>query len=418
MKLRDFRTVKDLKGKRVLVRVDFNVPLRQAPNGKGYEVDPHGDWRIRRSLPTIQKLSDAGAVVILATHVGRPGGTVHEELRVRPMGYRLSALLREEGVPNEVIWTNFERHEGRKGERQILIAPDCIGVHAEEVIDHAREGDIVLLENIRFHAGEEANDIEFAKALSSSADYFINDQLGMSHRKHASVAAITALLPHYAGTLLIDEVEHLERITERAARPFTLILGGAKITTKMPLLAHLLPLADHVHIGGAAANTLLSYAGKPVGKSVVALGHESVQKLPGWEKVKLPVDAVVAKDASGTAIRTCAIDEVRPDEYIFDVGPETCAAIEQDAAASKLVVWNGPLGYFEVPNFAKMTERLARAMAEWKNERIIGGGDTEDVVEKVGVRDRMSFVSTGGGAMLSFLSGEELPGITPLIVEK
>ena len=416
MKLRDFHTISDIKGKRVLVRVDFNVPLRQGP--QGYEVDPHGDWRIRRSVPTIKYLSEKGAVVIVVTHVGRPGGTVHEELRVKPLAYRLSALLGEAGIANEVVWTNFERRVDRKGEKQILVAPDCIGVHAEEVIDHAREGDIVLLENVRFHAGEEADDPEFAKALSEHADIFINDQLGMSHRKHASVSAITKFLPHYAGILLIDEVEHLERIVERPQHPFVLILGGAKIKTKLPLLEHLLPIADAVHIGGAAANTLLAYAGKPVGKSMVALGYESIQKLPGWEKVKLPVDAVTAKDASGTGLRTCAVSDVQHDEYIFDVGPRTLEGILSDAESAKLVVWNGPLGYFEVPAFAKTTEALAMRMAHFKNERIIGGGDTEDVVEKTGVREKMSFVSTGGGAMLAYLSGEQMPGILPLIIEK
>lgn len=418
MILRDIRSIpkEDLRGKTILVRVDFNVSLRQK-NG-GYEVDPHGDWRIRRSVETIKYLSNAGAVVVLATHVGRPGGVAHDELRIKPMAVRLSALLNERGVRNEVVWKNFERHEGRAGEQQILVVSDCIGARAEEAIGHARAGDIVVLENLRFHAGEEANDEEFARALAEGKDLYVNDQLGMSHRAHASVAAVTKLLPCYAGMLLIDEVEHLSKILNVPKRPFVFIMAGAKLETKLPLLKNMLPRVDSIYIGGAAANTLLAYSGKPVGKSKVSLGHESILKEKGWSRVRLPVDAVVAKDASGTGKRVCAVEDVRLDEYIYDVGPKTVDMIAKDAEGAQLVVWNGPLGYFEVPLFAKNSEQLARMLAALdtkKTEIVIGGGDTEDLVESVGVREKMSFVSTGGGAMLAFLSGEQLPGLIPLI---
>ncbi|MEW6610057.1 MAG: phosphoglycerate kinase [Patescibacteria group bacterium] len=416
MHLRDIRTVKDLAGKRVLVRVDFNVPLRQA--GSGYEVDPHGDWRIRRSLPTIMYLMERGAVVILLTHVGRPKGMVREDLRVKPMAMRLSMLLNEEGIANELVWTNFERHVPRGAERQLLLASDCVGTKTIEVVDHAREGDIVMLENVRFQAGEEANDVEFAKALAEGKDIYVNDQLGMSHRAHASVSAVTSFVPSYAGMLLIDEVQHLSAILNSPQKPFVFILGGVKLETKLPLLRAMLPRVDVMHIGGAAANTLLSAVGKPVGRSMVTPGHDTVVNENGWEKVRLPVDVVVAKDTDGIGVRTCKVEDVRPDEYIYDVGPETVDAIRKDAQRARLVVWNGPLGYFEVPLFAQGSTRLARELAVLntaQTETVVGGGDTEDLVESVGMREKMRFVSTGGGAMLAFLSGEELPGLVPLL---
>ncbi len=415
MQLKDIRTVKDLAGKRVLVRVDFNVPLR--PMNGGYEVDPHGDWRIRRSLPTITYLSNAGAIVVLATHAGRPGGEVRDELRIKPMAMRLSALLAAQGMAHEVVAANFEQHARRDNERQILVASACVGPKAEEVVDHAGKGDIVMLENLRFHAGEEANDPEFARALAEGKDLYVNDQLGMSHRAHASVTAVTAYLPSYAGILLIDEVQRLTAILLAPQRPFVFIMGGAKLETKLPLIRHMLPRVDAMHIGGAAANTLLSSTGISVGKSKVSPGYEAIMSEIGGEKIILPVDAVVAKNASGEGLRTCTIDEVHPDEYIFDVGPETVGAICKDAQRARLVVWNGPLGYFEVPPFAQSSERLARelaGMATARTEVVVGGGDTEDLVESAGVREKMSFVSTGGGAMLAFLSGQELAGLKPL----
>lgn len=436
MQLRDIRTVKDLAGKRVLVRVDFNVPLRHI-NG-GYEVDPHGDWRIKRSLPTMRYLMEHGAVVVLATHAGRPGSTIHEELRIKPMAMRLSALLQAQGVKNEVVWTNFERrrYAERRGKsrvaeaqknaearqyrtKKILITSDCIGAKSQEVVDHARQGDIVVLENVRFHGGEEANDEEFARQLAEGKDLYVNDQFGVMHRNHASVSAVTKYLPSYAGMLLIDEVHHLSAILHAPPRPFVFIMGGMKLETKLPLLKNMLPRLDAMHIGGAAANTLLSYAGKPVGKSKVSLGHEDILKEKEWGKVRLPVDVVVAKDASGAGMRTCEVEDVRMDEYIFDVGPKTVDMIINDCARARLAVWNGPLGYFEVPLFAKSSERLAQALSGLNpahTETVIGGGDTEDLVESAGVREKMGFVSTGGGAMLAFLSGQELPGLTPLML--
>lgn len=418
MKLRDIRSIakSDLRGKTVLVRVDFNVPLRATD--AGYEVDPHGDWRIRRSVDTIAYLSGAGAVVVLATHAGRPGGTVHDELRVKPMAIRLSALLNEYGVQNKVVWSNFERHEIRPADRLVLIASDCIGSKVEEVVDYAREGDIVMLENLRFYVGEETNDDEFAHSLAAGKDWYVNDQLGTSHRNHASVSAVTKFLPSYAGMLLMDEIRHLSALMDDPSHPFVFIMAGAKLETKLPFLKNMLSRVDSIFIGGAAANTLLAYTGKPVGKSKVSLGHEAVIRDPGWHKVMLPVDVVVAKDVSGTGMRTCMADDVQPDEYIYDVGIKTVDLIAQEARRAKLVVWNGPLGYFEAPLFAKssllLAERLA-ALGDASREIIIGGGDTEDLVEAAGVREKMSFVSTGGGAMLAFLSGEELPGLVPLV---
>jgi len=335
----------------------------------------------------------------LASHAGRPGGTVHEELRMTPMARRLEALL------------------GSK--KKIIVASDCVGGEAERAVAGAGEGDIIMLENLRFHVGEEANDAAFARALAKGKDLFVNDQLGTSHRAHASVSAITGLLPSYAGILLIDEVEHLSDVLDAPPHPFVFIMAGAKLETKLPLVKSMLPRVDSIYIGGAAANTLLSYMGKPVGKSKVSLGHEAVVREPGWEKVKLPIDAVVAKDASGTGVRTCKVEDVRPDEYIYDVGPRTVEMIAKDAEAAQLIVWNGPLGYFEVPLFAKNSEALARKLAALggnARQIVIGGGDTEDLVESAGVREKMSFVSTGGGAMLAFLSGEQLPGLMPLII--
>ncbi|MFA4872951.1 MAG: phosphoglycerate kinase [Patescibacteria group bacterium] len=418
MQLRDIRSVKDLAGKRVLVRVDFNVPLR--PLSGGYEVDPHGGWRIKRSLPTITYLMEQGAVVVLLTHVGRPKGMVREELRVRPIAHCLSGLLIQQGIPNEVVWTNFERGavppSRVQGKRTALIlcAPDCTGIATEEVIDHARPGDLVLLENVRFHPEEEANDPEFARSLTHHADYFVNDQFSASHRKHASVAAITELVPSFAGALLIDEVAHLSTLVDNPAHPFTLILGGVKLETKLPIIKNMLPRVDALFIGGAAANTILSYQGKPVGLSMTMKGFEEVLSFPGWEKVQLPVDVTVAQDAKGRGLRHCAVDEVRDDEFIYDIGPQTVKAMVASASRSKLTVWNGPLGYFEVPLFARSSIDLAKNLVKTPSFTVIGGGDTLDLVDQAGVRDQFGFVSTGGGAMLAFLSGQELPGLKPL----
>ena len=420
MQLKDIRTVKDLASKRVLVRVDFNVPLRLS-NG-GYEVDPHGDWRIKRSLPTITYLMAQGAVVVLLTHVGRPKGIVREELRVRPIAHCLSALLNEQHIPNEVMWTNFERGavppslERGKRTALLLCAPDCVGTATEEVIDHARPGDLVLLENVRFHPEEEANDAEFARSLAHGVDYFVNDQFSASHRKHASVSAITALAPSFAGALLIDEVAHLSALVDNPAHPFTLILGGVKLETKLPIIKNMLPRVDALYIGGAAANTILSYQGKPVGLSMTVKGFEEAFSYPGWGKVHLPVDVTVAQDAKGRGLRHCSVDEVRHDEYIYDIGPQTVQAMIASASRARLTVWNGPLGYFEVPQFARSSIELAKNLVTTPSFTVIGGGDTLDLVDQAGVRDRFGFVSTGGGAMLSFLSGEILPGLEPLIV--
>jgi phosphoglycerate kinase len=388
--IRDF----DAAGKRVFVRVDFNVPLA---DGKVTD-----DSRIRAALPTITTLLSEGAKVILASHLGRPDGKVQDGLRLRPVGERLSQLLR----------------------RNVPVTGDALGVGTEDAVKRMRNGEAILLENLRFHAEEEKNDPGFAKALASYADIFVNDAFGTAHRAHASTVGIASYLPAYAGLLMEREISALSSLLENPKHPFAAILGGAKVSDKIGVIDHLLTKVDLLILGGGMANTFLLAQGKSVGKSLAE--HDRVDDarriLAAAEKagvqVLLPVDVVIAKEVTrGTEYKTVGTEKFPASWHIVDLGEESRAAIEVALADVKTVLWNGPVGVFEIPSFAHGTRAIARFLAD-KAEHgvtvVVGGGDSVAAIEQQGLASKMTHISTGGGASLEFLEGRELPGIAVL----
>jgi phosphoglycerate kinase len=388
--IRDF----DAAGKRVFVRVDFNVPLA---DGKVTD-----DSRIRAALPTITTLLAEGARVILASHLGRPDGKVQDGLRLRPVGERLSQLLR----------------------RNVPVTGDALGVGTEDAVKRMRNGEAILLENLRFHAEEEKNDPAFAKALSSYADVYVNDAFGTAHRAHASTVGIASYLPAYAGLLMEREIAALSSLLEHPKRPFAAILGGAKVSDKIGVIDHLLTKIDLLILGGGMANTFLLAQGKSVGKSLAE--HDRVEDarriLAAAEKagiqVLLPVDVVIAKEVTrGTEYKTVGTEKFPASWHIVDLGEESRAAIEVALADVKTVLWNGPVGVFEIPSFAHGTRAIARFLAgkaEHGVTVVVGGGDSVAAIEQQGLAAKMTHISTGGGASLEFLEGRELPGIAVL----
>jgi phosphoglycerate kinase len=388
--IRDF----DAAGKRVFVRVDFNVPLA---DGKVTD-----DSRIRAALPTITTLLSEGAKVILASHLGRPDGKVQDGLRLRPVGQRLSQLLR----------------------RNVPVTGDALGVGTEDAVRRMRNGEAILLENLRFHAEEEKNDPAFAKALASYADVYVNDAFGTAHRAHASTVGIAQYLPAYAGLLMEREIAALSSLLENPKRPFAAILGGAKVSDKIGVIDHLLTKIDLLILGGGMANTFLLAQGKSVGKSLAE--HDRVDDarriLVAAEKagvqVLLPVDVVIAKEVTrGTEYKTVGTEKFPASWHIVDLGEESRAAIETALAHVKTVLWNGPLGVFEIPSFAHGTRAIARFLADRAEHGVtvvVGGGDSVAAIEQQGLTAKMTHISTGGGASLEFLEGRELPGIAVL----
>ncbi|MBE3584078.1 MAG: phosphoglycerate kinase [Limnochordaceae bacterium] len=386
-------SVRDIeaRGKRVLVRVDFNVPLE---NGNITD-----DTRIRAALPTIQLLLDQGAKVILCSHLGRPDGKVVEELRLRPVQERLAQLL------------------GRKVE----MAPDCVGPEVEAMVARMQPGDVLLLENLRFHPEEEANDPGFARQLAQLADIWVNDAFGAAHRAHASTAGVGKYLPGAAGLLMQKEIEIMGKALENPERPFAAILGGAKVKDKIGVIRNLIPRVDTLLIGGGMAYTFLKSQGLEIGRSLLdeknlKLAGELLQeaKSRGVE-VLLPVDVVVADHFAADAThRVVPVNQIPADWEGLDIGPKTRELFADRIRRAKTVIWNGPLGVFEMPAFAEGTNAVARALAESSAISIIGGGDSAAAIEKAGVADKMTHVSTGGGASLEFLEGKELPGVAAL----
>jgi phosphoglycerate kinase len=388
--IRDF----DAAGKRVFVRVDFNVPLA---DGKVTD-----DSRIRAALPTITTLLNDGAKVILASHLGRPDGKVQDGLRLRPVGERLSQLLR----------------------KNVPVTGDALGIGTEDAVKRMRNGEAILLENLRFHAEEERNDPAFAKALASYADVYVNDAFGTAHRAHASTVGIASFLPAYAGLLMEREIKALSSLLENPKRPFAAILGGAKVSDKIGVIDHLLTKIDLLILGGGMANTFLLAQGKSVGKSLAE--HDRVDDarriLAAAEKagiqVLLPVDVVIAKEVTrGTEYKTVGTEKFPASWHIVDLGEESRAAIEVALAHVKTVLWNGPLGVFEIPSFAHGTRAIARFLAgkaEHGVTVVVGGGDSVAAIEQQGLAAKMTHISTGGGASLEFLEGRELPGIAVL----
>ena len=381
----------DVRHKRVFVRVDYNVPLEN-----GAITD---DTRIRASLPTISWLRDRGAKIILASHLGRPKGQVQESMRLAPAAEALSTLL---GTT-------------------VHYARDIVGDDAHAKISGLDAGEVALLENLRFDPREEKNDKQFAQELASLADLYVNDAFGAAHRAHASTVGMTEFLPSAAGLLLQSEVDALSRVVDQPDKPFALILGGAKVSDKIGVIDHLLDKVDLVLIGGGMANTFLKAKGYSIGKSLVEednveVAEEVIQRTGrGGVELLLPVDAVVAERmAADAAARTVAVDSVPDDAAIFDIGPATIESFANALQRARTIVWNGPMGVFELAPFSSGTAGVARAVAESSGFTLVGGGDSVAAIAKIGVSDRISHISTGGGASLEFLEGKSLPGIAAL----
>ena len=389
------RTIRDIEldGRRLFVRVDFNVPIREGVIGD--------DTRIRAALPTLRLALERGATLVVGSHLGRPKGTANPDFTLRPVAARLSELLG----------------------RPVVFAPDAIGEPVAAALTEAGPGGVVLLENLRFHAGEEANDPAFAAALAAPCDAYVDDAFGAAHRAHAStVGVLDHVADAAAGLLMMEELEHLGALLASPPRPFVGILGGAKVSGKLEVIENLLPRLDALLVGGAMAYTFLKARGRPVGRSLVE--DALVDTVRGIERaagdhgvrLELPGDHVVADrlDADAAHATIDVDDPAIGDRLGVDVGPETVARYREAVAAARTVLWNGPMGVFEIPPFAAGTLAVARAVADSPATSIVGGGDSVAAVHRAGVAAGITHVSTGGGASLEFLGGRTLPGVAAL----
>lgn len=386
----DKKTLADIqpRGQHVLVRVDFNVPLED-----GRVAD---DTRMRAALPTIRQLVGQNAAVILCAHLGRPKGQVEPEFSLRPVGEHLRTLL---GSP-------------------VAFAEDCIGPLAEQAAERLQPGQVLLLENTRFHAGEKTNDPEMARALASLGTFYVNDAFGSAHRSHASTEGIAHYLPGVAGLLMEKEIRYLGQALAKPKRPFIAILGGAKVADKIEVIQNLLNKADKLLIGGGMANTFFKAKGREMGASLVE--DEAIERAAdllavGGDKLMLPEDFVIADGFDEAAAhKSTPAGDVPQGWMVVDIGPRSIAAFSSEIEKAAMVVWNGPMGVFEVEPFAKGTFALANALAESKAESIVGGGDSAAALQRSGLADRITHISTGGGASLDMLAGKTLPGLAAL----
>ena len=385
----------DVRGKRVFLRADLNVPIED-----GRITD---DSRIRASLPTLLYLLEQSAIVILASHLGRPKGKVNDSYRLRPVAERLGQLLR----------------------RPVRMTGDALGPGVVDAVKKLRPGDLLMLENLRFHGEEEANDPGFAESLAKLAELYVNDAFGAAHRAHASTEGITRFLPSVAGLLLEREVDALSRLLQKPAKPFMAVIGGAKVSDKVDVLRALLERCSAVIVGGGMANTFLAAQGHAMGKSLVERDElETAREIIGQAEAKrvkflLPTDLVIAPQIHHRAhAQLVPVGKVPKDMMAVDIGPETVATYTTALAKAKTVLWNGPMGVFEVERFAEGTEAIARALADLTERgatTVVGGGDSLAAVERLGLTGRMTHVSTGGGASLEFLEGKTLPGVAALL---
>ncbi len=382
----------DIKGKRVLIRVDFNVPL------EGTKITD--DTRIRGTIPTIEYVINNGGKAILMSHLGRPDGTVVPKYSLKPVAERLKELLGKD----------------------VVFAPDCIGDEVKAIVNKMKEGDVVLLENLRFHAEEEKNDQQFAKQLAELGDLYVNDAFGAAHRAHASTAGITKYIPKSAaGFLMQKEIKYIKETIDNPERPFIAIIAGAKVSDKIGIIEHLMKKADAIIIAGAMAYTFLKAMGRKMGKSLVEndkldLAREILKKsLDERIPLYLPIDHVIADDFSNSANIKIVMRGIIPDGWEgMDIGPATLELFKGVLADAKTIVWNGPVGVFEFDNFAKGSIGVAKILAESNATTIVGGGDCVAALQKSGYADKITHVSTGGGAALELMEGKELPGIAAL----
>jgi len=382
-------SIRDLamKGKRVFVRVDFNVPLAAG----GQEIT--SDTRIQAAIPTLRYALEQGAGLVIASHLGRPKGKRNAEMSLKPVGQLLAKLLGQE----------------------VRVAPDCVGPEVDAMKPEA--GQVLLLENLRFHPEEEANDLGFSKQLAGLCDLYVNDAFGTAHRAHASTVGMIQFVPQAAAGLLMEqELKYLTLVTKNPERPCISILGGAKVSDKIEVISSLIKIVDRLLIGGAMAYTFLKSQGKPVGKSLVEedkLGLAAGLLEQFGAKISLPIDHVVSSEFRAGA--ESRVEKDVPDGLMgLDIGPETIRLYEQAIGKAKTIIWNGPMGVFEMPPFDRGTMALAHAVADSQAISVVGGGDSEKAIQSAGVVEKISHISTGGGASLEFLSGIELPGVAAL----